>query len=187
MKLIVGLGNPGDQYKDTLHNAGFMGIDYLREYFNFNEFKNSNKHQAELVEGQITGEKILLAKSQTFMNLSGQAVQSIVHFYKLNPKETIVIYDDADLPFGTLRIRSSGSSGGHKGVESVIDHLGQDFIRIRLGIKPKELPLGPLEYYVLSKISSKDQKDLQSTIKKLPVVIETLIKEGIEEVQQHFN
>lgn len=143
MKIIVGLGNPGDKYKETRHNAGFMFLDKLAchkdmsvvgECANFNLEK---KFESEIAEISANGQRLILAKPQTFMNLSGQAVRKILDFYKAEIKDIVVVYDDKDLPLGNVRVRESGSSGGHRGVQSIIEHLGtEDFKKIRLGIAP---------------------------------------------------
>ncbi len=172
MKLLVGLGNPGKEYANTRHNAGFMAVDFLREHFGLEPFKFSEKHKAEVASGEIAGEKVILAKPQTFMNLSGQAVASIAQFYKIPSPEVIVIYDEADLPLGTVRVRSSGSAAGHKGVQSIIDHLGGEFTRIRLGIQPEKPFPGALEDYVLGKWTAEEMEALEEVIQKLPKLIE---------------
>ena len=188
MKLIIGLGNPGNQYKKTRHNAGFMAVEYLADEFGFSEFKKSDKHKSEIAEGQINGEKVLLIKPQTFMNLSGQAVQSVMQFYKIAIENIVVIFDDVSLSSGTIRIRPSGSAGGHNGVKSLIQELGTDeFIRVRLGIEPIIPFKGELEDYVLGKLSDEESELMDSNIEKTPKIMETLFEEGAEEVMQGFN
>lgn len=187
MKLIVGLGNPGKEYASTRHNAGFMAVNFLAEHFGFPPFKKSEKHKAELSEGQMVGEKVILAKPQTYMNLSGQAVQSLVQFYKIQTHEVIVIYDEADLPLGTLRIRSSGSAAGHKGVKSILEQLGDSFVRIRLGIQPEKPFPEELEDHVLGQWTMDEKKVLNQLFKRLPSLIEALLKEGIEKAMEQFN
>lgn len=123
MKLIVGLGNPGDKYKNTRHNAGFMAADRLMTALGFGGFKRADKFRALVAESEIAGEKVILVKPQTFMNLSGQSVQALQSFYKLTPADILVIYDDVEIPLGALRIRSEGSAGGHNGIASVIQEL----------------------------------------------------------------
>ncbi|MBN2095864.1 aminoacyl-tRNA hydrolase [Candidatus Peregrinibacteria bacterium] len=187
MKLIVGLGNPGKQYEKTRHNAGFMAVDFLAEHFGL-EFKKSDKHKCELAEGQLLDEKAILLKPQTFMNLSGQSVQSVVSFYKIDLSDIIVIYDDVDIPSGNLKVRPSGSPGTHNGMRSVTQLLGsEEFIRIRLGIAPLTEFKGQLEDYVLGKLSEEEESLMQGNVKKLPVLFETLFDKGIEEAMQEFN
>jgi len=188
MKLIVGLGNPGDKYKNTRHNAGFMAVDFLVEHFGLDAFKKADKHKCEMADGEIAGEKVILIKPQTFMNLSGQAVRSVMQFYKIPAEDVMVVYDDVDLPSGNLRVRSSGSAGGHKGMKSVVHELGtEDFIRIRLGITPLTEFKGDLEDYVLGKLSGEEGVLMEGNVKKLPILLEVLLKEGIEEAMQEFN
>ena len=159
MLLIIGLGNPGDKYKKTRHNAGFIIIEELRKKWNFPEFKSNKKFNAELSKEKLSlsfpfskgkvrerflsrlfhqtnKNDIILAKSQTFMNRSGESVRKIMDFYKLTPENIIVIHDDLDIEIGKYKISTSSSSAGHKGVQSVIDNIGtQEFKRIRIGVE----------------------------------------------------
>ena len=135
-KLIVGLGNPGEKYKMTRHNLGFRVVDKISENFNLPKMKCEAKFNSEISECRINNEKILFANPQTFMNESGQAVNQIRHFYKIKPENIWIIYDDMDLPLGKLKISFNKNSGGHKGVQSIIDCLGRkDFFRFRIGTK----------------------------------------------------
>ena|SRR5690554_2567757 len=134
MKLIVGLGNPGDRYKNTRHNIGFMFLDELKNDLNL-EFSLNKQLKSLIAFANINGEKIIFAKPQTFMNLSGEAVLSIVNYYKLEIEDIVIVYDDLDLPTGKIRIRKTGSSGGHKGMSNIIQLLKTSEIkRIRIGI-----------------------------------------------------
>lgn len=135
MKLIVGLGNPGEKYADTRHNVGFVLLDRLREKWDFPDFKMEKKFQAELSQGEQNGEKTILAKPQTFMNLSGEAVKSIMDFYKLSPADLLVLHDELDLKVGSFKVATDSRSAGHNGVQNIIDAIGtQKFIRLRIGI-----------------------------------------------------
>ncbi len=188
MKLIVGLGNPGDKYKNTRHNAGFMAVDFLAEHFGFEKFNKSDKHKCEIAKGTIGHEEVMLIKPQTFMNLSGQSVRSVLQFYKIPIEDFIVIYDDTDVASGNLRVRPSGSAGGHNGMKSVIQELGTDeFTRVRLGIAPLEEFKGDLEGYVLGKLAGEEEVLMEGNVRKLPTLLEVLLKEGVEEVMQEFN
>ena len=157
MKLIIGLGNPGEQYKNTRHNVGFDFIDKLKEVWNFPDFVRNKKFDAEISiksipprplgeDARRAGEgsldernKIVLAKPQTFMNLSGEAVQKMLEFYKLAPSDIIVIHDDLDIELGKYKVATDSSSAGHNGVQNIIDKLGtQEFKRIRIGIGIKK-------------------------------------------------
>src|SRR3989304_1474657 len=156
--LIVGLGNPGTKYKDTRHNIGFMAVDSLAEA---NVVKlNKRGFQSGWAKGHIAGKEVVLLKPQTYMNLSSEAVQGISGYFHIEPKDILVIYDDIDLEFGSVRIRPGGGSGGHRGMASIIEHLcANDFPRIRLGIgRPKERGQGDVADYVLSSLTP-DEKD----------------------------
>lgn len=188
MKLIVGLGNPGKNYEHTRHNAGFLAADFLANFLGFEPFRKSSKHDAEMTEGSIGGEKALLLKPQTFMNLSGRSVQSAMQFYKISTEDLVVIYDEAELPFGTLRVRPQGSAGGHNGMKSIIQELGtDDFTRVRLGIGALEEFKGSLESYVLGKLSDDEMELMQAQFEKLPKLLETLLSEGVEATMQVYN
>lgn len=133
MKLVVGLGNPGDKYAKTRHNIGFEVINKLQKDLNI--IGEKDKFQGLLSEKNIDGEKVLFLKPQTFMNLSGNSIAAVINFYKIDVKnDMIVIYDDMDLPVGKLRVKEKGSSGGHNGIKSIISHLGDEFLRIKCGI-----------------------------------------------------
>lgn len=138
MKLIIGLGNPGKEYEKTRHNTGFMCVETLREKLNFPKFLSQKKFSALVTEGIYEGEKLILAKPETFMNLSGQAVSALVNFYKCNPQDLYVIFDDIDLKLGEIRVRKDGSAGTHNGMKSVIESLGfMNFPRLRIGIESR--------------------------------------------------
>ena len=188
MKLIVGLGNPGVQYSKTRHNVGFRAAEYIAEHYDFDDFSMSEKHGAEIAKGEILEEKIILAKPQTFMNLSGRAVQSIMSFYKIPFTDVIVISDDVTIPAGTVRIRRSGSAGGHNGLKSVIQEIGTDeFTRIRIGMEPMETFKGALEDYVLGRLSDEEESMFGDNLRIFPEIIETLFREGIEKAMNKFN
>ena len=175
MKLIAGLGNPGDQYQDTRHNFGFMALDYFQAEAGFSSWQE--KFQALVSEGSANGEKIILAKPQTFMNLSGQTVRALTDFYKIAPTDILVVHDDIDLPLGTLRLAQNAGPAGHKGVKSVIESLGtQNFTRLRLGIKSPETKSFsfwglfkkslPAEKFVLQNFSRAEEPVVKETTKK---------------------
>ncbi len=153
MKLIVGLGNYGTQYERTRHNAGFRVIDAIATQWNV-EIKQK-KHKALIAMKQIQGEQVMLMKPQTYMNSSGEAVGEAMHFYHLQPKDILIIYDDMDLPIGKIRLREKGSAGGQNGMKSVIAHVGtQEFDRIRVGIG-KEKHIDTIDW-VLGKIRKEE-------------------------------
>ena len=163
MKLIVGLGNPGMEYVKTRHNAGFLLIDRLCEKLDL----TLDKSKCKAIYGiyRHKGEKIIIAKPQTYMNLSGQAVTSLMHFYDVVTEDLIVVHDDLDLPLGKLRLRSQGSSGGQKGMGNIIDLLGTSKInRMRIGISnDKQIDT---KDYVLGRFSSEDEKVLDEVLEK---------------------
>ena len=181
MKLIIGLGNPGDQYTGTRHNVGFAAIDKLAEHYSFDEFKKAEKFKALLIEGQIADQKVILAKPLTFMNLSGQAVQSLQAYYKIPVEDIVIVYDDIDIESGKMRIKSSGSAGTHNGMRSIVQAFGTEVPRVRIGIKPIDEFQGDLSAYVLGKFTA-DQKNLiNEVISELPEAIEDLLKNASNE------
>lgn len=183
--LIVGLGNPGPKYAGTRHNIGFQIVDQLAavEGVRFDEQRN----KSVLARGQLAEQPIALMKPLTFMNNSGQAVGAIARFYKIPVAQILVIYDDLDLPTATLRLRPKGGSGGHKGMQSIIQHLGsQEFPRLRIGI---DRPPGamPVPAYVLQKFSQKEQVAMKQTIDNALATIRTLVTEGLETAMNRHN
>lgn len=188
MKLIIGLGNPGSDYEKTRHNAGFMAVDQLIEAFSFSAFKKEDKFKSLISEGQIAGEKVLLVKPLTFMNLSGQAAQALMSYYKVDPKDLLVLYDDVEIPLGSIRLRPTGTAGGQKGMASIIQELGTaDIQRIKIGIKPEKPFPGELSDFVLGRFSTNEQIQLDDILDKIPSVIELILKEGIETGMNQFN
>ena len=179
MKLIIGLGNPGKEYANTRHNAGFSALEYLRETWGFPLWQGEKKFRGSLSSSEKDDEKITLFEPQTLMNLSGDAVALIMQFYKLEPKDILVLHDDLDIPSGELRLTESSRAAGHNGVQNIIDRLGtQDFKRIRIGIgKPTEV-LGacqPHHDYVLDRFTKDEQEKLTSLLPE----IERLVLEKI--------
>lgn len=163
MKIIVGLGNPGVEYQGTRHNAGFMVLNKLaleKEIAPAGsrlEFKIEKKFNAEIAETRANGEKVILVKPQTFMNLSGESISLIMQYYKVGIESLIVVSDDVDLPLGYVRVRHQGSSGGHKGLQNIIDILGSnDFTRVRIGVSGDGNPYDEKSDAVGSKIETKD-------------------------------
>ncbi|MDY5305505.1 aminoacyl-tRNA hydrolase [Fusobacterium gastrosuis] len=183
MKVVIGLGNPGKEYVSTRHNIGFMAVDKMREKYGLDE---KVKFQALISEKVIKGEKIIFLKPQTFMNLSGNSVIEIINFYKLDPKEDIiVVYDDMDLPFGQLRVKDKGSSGGHNGIKSIISHIGDNFIRIKCGIGSKK---SDAVEHVLGKFNQTEQKELDEMLTEILKCIEDIISvQNLSQVMQIYN
>jgi len=154
MKLIIGLGNPGKEYETTRHNVGFLSLNYICNSMNVS-FKTESKFQGDLAVTNINGEKVFFLKPLTYMNLSGDSIIKVMNFYKIDKKDILVIYDDMDLPFGSLRLRENGSAGGHNGIKSIIANVGgQDFKRIRVGISGHDGM--DAKDYVLGKFSKAD-------------------------------
>lgn len=183
--LIAGFGNPGREYRNTRHNVGFKVIDSLVSEFNTKLTKVQFKAMIGSVE--LDNAHIILAKPQTFMNLSGQAVASLIRFYKIPLDHVIVAHDDIDLPLGTIRIRPGGGSGGQKGLASTIEKLGtQDFPRMRIGIGR---PSGSQEAagYVLQEFSTADEKILIDVLPTAVQAIRTFISDGLEAAMTRFN
>jgi len=184
MKVVIGLGNPGKKYEKTRHNMGFLVVDSLRKKFNLSDERE--KFQAFVSEKNIDGEKVIFFKPQTFMNLSGNAVIEIINFYKLDPKKDIVvIYDDMDLPFGDIRIREKGSSGGHNGIKSIISHIGEEFIRIKCGIGAKEKDAVE---HVLGEFNQTEQKNLDKILENINnCIVEILNVQNLDRIMQKYN
>ena len=184
MKLIVGLGNPGKKYAETRHNVGFTAIKRLADKF---DIRNVDKDcEALLAKGEIEEEKVILAQPLTYMNNSGRAVAKLVDKYNISLKDLVVIYDDLDLPTGKLRVKSDGSSGGHNGIQSIIDNLNsQEINRVRIGIgRPLDLPVTE---YVLREFSRDQQKRVEEKFEIIDEVIIDIIKNGVESAMNNFN
>jgi PTH1 family peptidyl-tRNA hydrolase len=178
MKLIIGLGNPGQKYLDTRHNLGFMIIDAIQKKWQLPEFEFNKKLEAEISKGQLDGQEILLAKPQTFMNKSGQAVGNILNFFKLTSEDLLVIHDDLDIGVGQYKVAADSSSAGHNGVQDIIDQLGtQKFKRLRIGIDRNEKIPG--EDYVLQKFSDREKEIVNNLIGNLTAEAEKIIKNEI--------
>ena len=184
IKLIVGLGNPGARYANSRHNIGFLiadrfarahEIDFARKRFN-----------AQIAEGSVGGQRILLAKPQTFMNSSGEAVGKLFAFYKIAPHDLLVVYDDLDLPLGKMRLRSRGSSGGHHGMESIIAHVGMsDFPRLRVGIgRPN--PDADIDH-VLGSFDADERVVMDETFARAVDAIDVWLTDGITAAMNKFN
>ena len=185
MKLIVGLGNPGSKYDKTKHNAGFWVIDELiRRSENSAE---KNQCQALVTTCTLYGERVMLAKPQTFMNLSGEPVGPLMRYYKIDPSDVYCIYDDMDLPIGKLRIRPNGSSGGHNGIKSLISHIGtENFPRFRVGIG-RPLPQWTVIDHVLAPFSEESQEKVQKGIKDTVKAVLGTLEVGIDKGMNQFN
>jgi PTH1 family peptidyl-tRNA hydrolase len=183
--LIVGLGNPGREYRDNRHNFGFMLIDRLIIRLNAHGMKVQSK--AIVTSGVYEGRKVLLAKPQTYMNLSGQSVGGLASFYKLPLEQLLVAHDDLDIPFGTIRLRPGGGPGGQKGVASAIERLGtRDFARLRLGIGRPPGRMDPADY-VLQDFSREEMKLVSEVLDRAADAVLAFMTDGLEKTMSKFN
>ena len=184
--LIVGLGNPGDKYENTRHNVGFMTVDILAERLRIPVQKL--KYKALTNTAELGGQKVLLMKPVTYMNLSGEAVRQAADFYKIPPERVLVISDDVSLPVGKLRIRTGGSAGGHNGLKNIIAQLGSDrFPRVKIGVGEKPHPDYDMADWVLSKFTGEDKKAIDAAILRAADAVECLLKEGPDRAMNRFN
>lgn len=185
MYIIAGLGNPTKEYEKTRHNVGFEVIDVLADMLHTTV--EEKKFKGCYGRGFLGGEKVLLLKPQTFMNLSGESVRAAANFYKVDPEHIIIIYDDISLDVGQLRIRKKGSAGGHNGIKNIIAHLGtQEFPRIKVGVgdKPKKMDLAD---YVLSRFSKEDRVLMEDAFKEAARAVEVMIAGGVDTAMNQFN
>jgi len=198
MIFIVGLGNPGKKFQKTRHNLGFRVVDEFARKNNFPDFKLLKKFNAEVSEGKINNQRLILAKPQTFMNLSGQSVKKLLNRYRINsamaelPRRLFIVHDDIDIPLGKIRIVKNRGAAGHKGVQSIIDELRtKDFVRFRIGINPKNsmfyAAVKNVEKSVLQKFNKEEEKILKKIIKKTIEAIEFSLKSKIEKAMQRYN
>nr|WP_142950257.1 aminoacyl-tRNA hydrolase [Bacillus thuringiensis] len=185
MKLIVGLGNPGREYELTRHNIGFMAIDELAKRWNIS--LNEQKFKGVFGAGFVNGEKVILLKPLTYMNLSGESIRSLMDYYKIDVEDFVVMYDDLDIPVGKLRLRMKGSAGGHNGVKSTISHLGtQEFQRIRMGIDRPKNGMKVVDY-VLGRFTSEEIPDVNHSIEKAADACEEWLNKPFLQIMNTFN
>lgn len=198
MKLIVGLGNPGEQYFGTRHNFGFMVVEELEKKLESRmqnselRWEHSDKFKADILK---INPELILIKPTTYMNLSGMAVSALRNFYKVDPKDIIVIHDELDLLLGHLKVRLGGGAGGHHGIENIIDSLGTDeFVRVRLGIGTDKSFSGEhkrisfnAESFVTEPFLPQEHPKLKSVVKKAIQAVEAVLEEGVEKAQNQFN
>ena len=185
MNLIVGLGNPGKEYLFSRHNMGFMVVDRLADDLGIRVTRS--QFDSLTGDGSISGRRIMLAKPQTYMNLSGRAVSGLLNFYKLEMDSLIVVHDDLDLPFETVRIKKGGGHGGNKGVMSIINQLGSpDFVRVRMGIgKPARKEM--TDDHVLGRFSPEEVKVLPDILVRAADAVEAVLKAGLAAAMNEFN
>ena len=183
MYIIAGLGNPGKEYTSSRHNSGYMAVEYLAEKLDIK--LNKLKFNSVYGDTSINGEKVMLVKPVTYMNRSGIAIMEIVKFYKIPTENLIVIYDDIDIPLGTLRIRPNGSSGTHNGMKSIINNVGSNFPRIRIGIgRNEDMDLAD---YVLQKFLSSERDLINSIVEKAALAAVEIIEKNIDSAMQKYN
>ncbi len=187
MKLIVGLGNPGKKYETTRHNAGFLVVDRMQAEHEFPAWAERKKFHADYSGGFIDEESVFLVEPQTFMNESGRSVQAAMSFYKLKPADIIVVHDELDLPLGTIRIQQAGRAAGHNGIQSIIDAIGLDFIRLRIGIHTETMRGKPSEVTVLEKFSSAEKKILASVLDTAVEALACIVTDGAAKAMTRFN
>ena len=185
VKLIAGLGNPGEQYQSNRHNLGFLTLDYLAGRHDIPLKKRG--FEALFGKGKIGNEVVLLAKPQTYMNLSGIAIERLVSYFRVDIKDLIVVHDDLDLPFETIRLKKGGGEGGHKGLMSIVQHVGSaDFIRVRIGIG-KPMRKAMVERYVLSPFAEEEQNAVPSILAVACDVVGEVILSGVETAMQRYH
>ena len=183
--LVVGLGNPGGEYANTRHNAGFMAVDRIADALGVRITKI--KYKALCATANYRGQKLLLLKPETFMNASGLAVEAAAHFYKIPPERVLVLFDDISLPVGKIRVRKSGSAGGHNGMKNIILHSGsQDFVRVRVGVgkKPEHMDLAD---HVLSRFSREDLPFMRESCGKACDALEVILSDGAVAAMNRYN
>ncbi|MGO3752313.1 MAG: aminoacyl-tRNA hydrolase [Peptoniphilaceae bacterium] len=185
MYIIAGLGNPGRKYENTKHNVGFLAVDVLSKKLNIKV--NKIKFKALVGEGNYKGEKIYLIKPQTYMNNSGESIREIMNFYKLEASNLIVLVDDIDIEFATIKIKKKGSAGTHNGLKSIINHIdSKDFPRVKIGVGSNR-PGEDLADFVLSGFSKSENKEIEETIDKAVESIIEIIENGIESAMNKYN
>ncbi len=182
MYVVVGLGNPGKEYENTRHNAGFEAVNVIAKKYNIEI--NRIKFKGSIGEGIIEGKKVILLKPSTYMNLSGESVREVMDFYKLDANDIIILYDDISLEVGRIRLRSKGSAGGHNGIKSIISHLGDEFPRVKIGVGAPERDL---VRHVLGKFSKEEAILMEKSTEKAAEAAISIIKEGISEAMNKYN
>jgi PTH1 family peptidyl-tRNA hydrolase len=186
MKLIVGLGNPGSQYQLTRHNIGFLAVDVFAKSLQQESWKE--EHKALTCRLTIENEQVLLAKPQTYMNLSGESVVSMMNFYKIPLENLIVAHDDLDIPFKSLRIQRNRGHAGHNGIRSISEKLGtMDYIRLKLGIGRPPHPEMKVADFVLQKFSSEEMQGLNDFLNRAGDAMEAILFEGVQKAANHYN
>jgi len=185
MKLIIGLGNPGKKYEKTRHNVGWLALDLLAEN---DKWQQSKKAKAFYIKKEINGEQVELFKPTTYMNESGFSAYYALKHHNLTANDVMVVYDDIDLPVGTIRVGKFDSAGGHKGVQSVIDHLkSNDFVRFRIGIKNNTTERQPAEKFVLQRFGLFEKKKINESLQKTVEAIKLILEAPLKDVMNKYN
>src|SRR5215831_12571822 len=185
MRIIVGLGNPGPEYEWTPHNVGFLAIDALAAKTGIRVSRPEAK--SYIGRGTLAGEEVILVKPQTMMNLSGVAVRMLLERYECKPSDAIVLLDEADLPWGMIRVRERGRNSTHNGLRSILSTLGTDeFVRVRLGVQPKQM-WGDRRDYVLSQMGKEERRMAEEMAGEAVIAVETILTEGVEKAMAKFN
>jgi len=185
--LVAGLGNPGPEYARTRHNAGFLAVERFAAARGA-PWKAEPRFQSRVARVEWAGRRVFLCEPQTFMNLSGEAVAALAAFYKAPPGQVLVVVDDADLPFGQVRLRAEGSSGGHHGLDSVEEHLGtRQFPRLRIGIGRTERGLREITGHVLGKFQPEELELLEKVLERTARQIESYLRDGVQKAMSQFN
>lgn len=185
MYLIAGLGNPSKEYEKTRHNMGFECVDVLAEKLGIKV--NKSRFRALVGTGTYNGEKVMLAKPQTFMNKSGDAIRPLLKFYRINPEDRlIVIYDDSDLDIGKIRVRKQGSAGSHNGMKHISGQIGNDFMRVRIGIGKRPEHMDMVDY-VLSRFGKEDRQQIDEAIDRAADAVLDIMDEGIDKAMNKYN
>jgi PTH1 family peptidyl-tRNA hydrolase len=185
LKLICGLGNPGNKYKYTRHNVGFLLLDLVSDDEGFS-FSKDKKFKGQSYKGKLEGEDTLFMKPETFMNLSGDSILPSVSFFKLKVEDVIVIHDDVDLPFGTVKVKLGGGTAGHNGLKHIVSRIGNNFIRIRLGVGRPTPPLETADY-VLQNFSREEVSALPEILDRANTSLRLIMTKGVKEAMNEVN
>jgi PTH1 family peptidyl-tRNA hydrolase len=176
--LIVGLGNPGKEYNSTRHNIGFAAVDRFVADHDFPTWMDKKDLKCHFTMHQMSDTKVIVMKPTTFMNLSGEAVQAVAHFYKIGPEHIVVVHDELDIPFGQIRTRIGGSAAGHNGIKSVTQHLGEEYGRVRIGIGPKLHEQQDSADFVLARFSAEQEAQLKNLTREVSAVLSEFVYGG---------
>jgi PTH1 family peptidyl-tRNA hydrolase len=184
--LVAGLGNPGSEYDRTRHNLGFLTVDELGERLVAGKLKRSRKHSALVAEARDGDDRVVLAKPQTFMNLSGRSIASLMNFYKVPLGNVIVVHDELDLPFGVVRVKLGGGTAGHNGLRSIVPAIGGDFVRVRIGIGRPTGRKDPVDF-VLEPFSKSEVPEVPAIVDRAADAVLSVLREGVGAAQTEFN